>query len=160
MDRLWAALLAPDPSLLNLLLAEAKLPHIQRAAQILAERFPSHTDGLCDWERRILRRLEPGLCASGLVRVCIVDAGMVEPPRTFELLAHLRALGPLVDRELPWRVFQRESSRLTLSEAGRAVLAGEPAFAHLPYTRWVGGIALKGPHGLWVQGPDGRIIAR
>lgn len=160
VDRLWAALLAPTPSLLNLLLNEAKLPHIQRAAQLLAERFPSHTDGLCDWERRILRRLEPDMRVAELIAQCFVQAGMVEPPRTFELLAHLRALGPLVDRELPWRVFQRESSRLSLSETGQAVLAGEPAFTHLPYTRWVGGMQLRGPHGLWLQGSNGQIVAR
>ena len=160
VDRLWAALLAPNPSLLNLLLHEAKLPHIQRAAQILAARFPHHTDGLCDWERRILNTLQPGLCVSGLIRVCVVEAGMVEPPRTHELLAHLRALGSLVQRELPWRVYGPDSSKLTLSEAGRAVLAGQPAFEHLPYERWVGGIQLSGPHGLWVQGPDGQIITR
>lgn len=85
---------------------------------------------------------------------------MVEPPRTHELLAHLRALGSLVQRELPWRVYGPDSSKLTLSEAGRAVLAGQPAFEHLPYERWVGGIQLSGPHGLWVQGPDGQIITR
>lgn len=100
IDRLWAALLAPDPSLLNRLLREATLPHIQRAAQRLAE------------------------------------------------------------RELPWRVFERDSSTLSLSAAGRAVLTGSPAFDHLSYARWVGGIRLKGPQGLWVQGPDGHIHAR
>jgi hypothetical protein len=160
VDRLWAALLAPDPGLLNLVLVEAKLPHIKRAAQLLAERFPNHKDGLCAWERRILMQVQPDMRVADLIQQCIVQAGLVEPPRTFELLAHLRALGPLVDRELPWRVFQQDSSRLCLSEAGRAVLAGQPAFAHLPYTRWVGGIQLSGPHGLWVQGPDGQIIAR
>ncbi|MFT5582526.1 MAG: hypothetical protein ACI9VR_000102 [Cognaticolwellia sp.] len=160
VDRLWAALSAPDPTLLNLLLLEAKLPHIKRAAQILSERFPSHTDGLCDWERRILKQLQPDMRVAELIAQCIVQASMFEPPRPYELLAHLRALGPLVDRELPWRVFQQESSRLSMSQTGQAVLAGEPAFAHLPYTRWVGGIALRAPHGLWVQGPNGQIIAR
>lgn len=159
VDRLWAALLAPDPSLLNLLLVQAKLPHIKRAAQLLAERFPSHTDGLCEWERRILKLLQPDMRVAELIAQCIADAGMVEPPRYYELLAHLRALAPLVDRELPWRT-TKKSSRLSLSAAGQGVLAGEPAFEHLPYSRWVGGIALKGPHGLWVQGPDGQIIAR
>jgi hypothetical protein len=162
----WDAVRAPDPTAIHALLDihTAALPHLGAALRRHLEELPAVGDGLGRVEREALEAL--------------AAAGPQTPPEVF-LAAQRAEAAPFLGDTWMWtrlhELGQGESrlvqttageplgpppagpdggsfteQKLELTDAGRAVLAGEAdRAALLPLDRWVGGIHLTGPEPAW-----------
>jgi len=173
--RAWRAYRAPTPQAwFDLLKADlSPFPQLERSIVDLLEELPGFTTGLGATEARILeliasgdvqpfdvfpghqkrneRRVfdywEVGALLDGLVR-CRVPAvsGLEEGPFTLDM--HNDAL----------RHARYKQSRMSLTDLGKAALAGEQDFLHHnPIHRWWGGMLLTNER-LWRWNRDGRLL--
>jgi hypothetical protein len=153
--RAWDAVREPEPSALAQLLDQntSSLPFLAAALRRLLEELPDARSGLSRTERQLLealfnrtvddRRRVPRVRRAGRGTVCRRRVG----------LPHARGAGPLVTPLPPPpprgdpRTFM--SARAELTDAGRAVLAGEADRVDvLGIVRWVGGTHLV-PGRVW-----------
>ncbi|AWM04795.1 hypothetical protein [Bradyrhizobium amphicarpaeae] len=174
--RAWQAYRAPTPQAwFDLLDADLRLlPQLERCVVALLEELPNTTNGLGATETRILQLIAPGevppfdvfpgyqkpnarrvfdywevgALLDGLAR-CPMPAvtGLVEGPFTLDM--HDDAL----------RHARYKQSRLSLTDLGKAVLAGAEDFRrHNPIRRWWGGTLLTNER-LWRWYPETRLLA-
>jgi hypothetical protein len=171
----WEAVRAPEPTALHALLDThtAALPHLGPALRRLLEELPSVGDGLSRTERQALAALEAG--ARRPHEVFVVAQRAEEAPFLGDtwLWAHLHELGQGERRLVQTRAGEPlgpppplpgsdgfTDQELELTDAGRAVLAGEADRAALvPLDRWIGGIRVRGPEPAWrFDGARGRAV--
>jgi hypothetical protein len=145
--RAWAALRAPDPSGLAAIVASRSpvLRFLPEAFDRLAREYPSTRDGLSLTERRLLAAVANGAARAGeaFVRAAAREMrpflGDTWAYAAIERLA--RADTPLLDAARP----VVRTSTVALTEAGRAVLAGQEDHITLNgVDRWIGGVHLEG----------------
>ncbi len=167
----WTAFTSPDPRGLGRQIRRADSPLRHLAAALLRhlEEFPWTRDGLARSERQILRAVERG--AADPVEI-FKDCQKEEEPRymgdwsfwpILERL-HRGASPPLQTEPGPFvrpptaepREFRRQ--RVGLSEAGRAILAGDADQIRLNgCDRWLGGVRLR-PESFWRWDPVARRL--
>jgi hypothetical protein len=161
----WEAVRAPGPQGIEALLNThtAALPHLGPALRRHLEELPGVGDGLGRSERQALEALRDGPRSAFEVFVATQRAEEAAFLGDTWMWARLAALGAGEDRLVetadgaplgpppPRSVdegFPEQS--ITLTRAGRAVLAGEAdRAALLPLDRWVGGIHVTGPEPAW-----------
>lgn len=159
----WDAFRAPDPRRISALLEtdSSALPHLASALRRHLQQFPWMEDGLSRTERQALRSVADG--PRTFAEAFAADQGMENAIFLGDssFLAALADLGagpdPLVtwDDGAPVRTLAPGATvagiadhRLTLTDAGRAVLDGRAAWA--PRTdRWLGGVHLRAGDGGW-----------
>ncbi|HEX6122570.1 MAG TPA: DUF1835 domain-containing protein [Ktedonobacterales bacterium] len=164
----WQAFRAPDPTALAALVAgeTAALPFLRAALRRCLEEFPAPGSGLSRTERQLLEVLTTGVETPHAV----FQAWQAHEEAPFmgdtPLWMHLRRLGqgahPLIalaagpDGEsfrLPHECASAAAfaaQRLRLTDAGRAVLAGEADQLVLNGgDRWLGGVHLRTPGPIW-----------
>lgn len=172
--RAWRAYRAPTPQAwFGLLETDLRLlPQLERCVVALLEELPNVSSGLGATETRLLELIAPGgvqpfdvfpghqkpnehrvfdywevgALLDGLAR-CPVPAvsGLEEGPFTLDM--HEDAL----------RHARYKQSRLSLTDLGRAVLAGEDFSHHNPIRRWWGGTLLVSER-LWRWDRKGRLL--
>jgi hypothetical protein len=167
--RAWDAFRASDPRALEALVrgvaagagaaprdadgGMSALPFLQAALRRHLEEFPWTTDGLSRTERHLMQLMEAGPIAfadafprvhDGETAFYIADASL---QAVIERLA--ASAPPLI---VPGRA-------LTLTDTGRAVLAGEiDRVAHCGIDRWLGGVHLNGRCATWRWNPETQRI--
>jgi hypothetical protein len=168
LESAWAAITAPTPErLAGLLVARTTpMPLLERSLASLLGRFPSKTTGLSHWDVELLRHTaERGPDAMRVIGHTI-GHGMETRDLVGDgyLFARLRSLAdtrqprPLVTLAASGRL---RGSRVELTNAGRAVLAGTlNALDVNGIDDWVGGTHLESRQGnVWVH-DDGRLERR
>jgi hypothetical protein len=161
----WDAVRAPDPEAIEALLTThtAALPHLRAALRRHLEELPGVGDGLGRIERQALEALAAGARTPHAVFLATQRAE--EAPflgdtwmwsRLYELGQGERRLVQTTDAaplDPPPPLSGADGfprRELQLTDAGRAVLAGEAdRAALLPLDRWVGGIHVTGPEPAW-----------
>jgi hypothetical protein len=152
----WAALRAEDPGGLDRIAASRspELRFLGDAYDRLRREYPSTRDGLSLTERRILAATAegPGPVPAGTV---FARVGEREPRPFLADLFCFRAMDRLAGVRVPLLAADPDgpvaaATRLRLTGAGRAVLAGEADHVALNgVDRWVGGVHLQGPEARW-----------
>jgi hypothetical protein len=169
----WEAYCAPTPEVCSGLLDRplGKLSFLKRAMEDLLAELPSPTTGLGAAEAQLLERIASGHNRTDeLFRPGALKTRVFDPWELGALLEGL-AFGPApaiagLDRKLATldpdnargrnAAFRR--SRLSLTEFGRAVLAGEEDFSrHNPIRRWWGGTELTNDR-LWRWDRESRSL--
>jgi hypothetical protein len=157
--RAWDAFRASDPRKLEALVRDAaganpsELPFLAAALRRHLEEFPWTTDGLSRTERRLMQLAEAGPIAfkdafprvhDGETAFYIADSSLLA------VIERLSAAAP------PLMV---SGHALTLTDTGRAVLAGEiDRVSHCGIDRWLGGVHLNGRCATWRWNPDTQRI--
>jgi len=161
IDKAWAAVTAPDPTLLTELLAEepGPIPFLQRSLQWLMFRFPDVETGLNRWEMELLRQVaEKGPTAVKVVGFTIIRGidglDWVGDGYLFARLKHLAALSlrhPLVS--LTGNAAKLRTAEVHLTETGKRVLEGKANVVELNgIDDWIGGTHLDSTEGrVWFQ---------
>jgi Domain of unknown function (DUF1835) len=156
-QKVWDALRSPDPRGLAALAAEgtAGVPQLGRALRRHCQELPWTGDGLSLTERLILQLLaeEPRTAQQVFSRLMVER----EPLPWMSDLIFRDILEGMRRVEQPVLIgaFEGEdhrwpSERLTITELGRAVLAGEVDWLSLrPPARWLGGVLIPGPAPCW-----------
>jgi hypothetical protein len=156
--RAWDAFRASDPRALEALLRggsadTSALPFLEAALRRHLEEFPWTTDGLSRTERRLMQLMEAGPIAFGDAFPRVHDgetAFYIADSSLQALIDRLAASAPPL--VVPGRV-------LTLTDTGRAVLAGEiDRVAHCGIDRWLGGVHLNGRCATWRWNPTKQRI--
>jgi hypothetical protein len=175
--RAWEAFRASDPRLLDALVRAASaghgdgltagapghhaatdmsaLPFLEAALHRHLEEFPWTTDGLSRTERRVMELAQAG-------PIAFADAfPRMHDDETAFFIADL-SLQAVIDRlavaSPPLMVAGR---MLTLTDTGRAVLAGEiDRVGHCGIDRWLGGVHLQGRCPTWRWNPDTQRIVQ
>jgi hypothetical protein len=145
--RAWAAFRAPDPRGLGVIV-EARSPVLRfmpEAFDRLSREYPSARDGLSLTERRLLAAVADGAARAGeaFVRAAAREARpFLGDTLAFARLERLATADvPLVRAAAP----VEGHTPVSLTDAGRAVLAGEADHVTLNgIDRWVGGVHLQG----------------
>ena len=167
----WRAFRSPDPRELERFLLQdlSGLPFLGRALRRHLQDYPWLKDGLTRTERQILELVADGTSAPGLIFVenmnqeDVLFMGDWSTYRHIDLLC--RAKSPLLncapDPEFqcpPQMTITREeflAQRLTLSEYGRRVLAGDArATDMIERDMWLGGVRLRSDQPLWMWEDD------
>lgn len=173
----WDAIRAPDPATIHALLDThtAALPHLASALRRHLQELPAAGDGLGRVEREALEALAAAGPQTPIEVFVAVQRAEAAPflgdasmwsrlhelgrgePRLVQTTAG-EPLSPPPPRPGGERFTEQE---LELTDAGRAVLAGEAdRAALLPLDRWVGGIHLTGPDPAWRWDPRaGRAVS-
>jgi hypothetical protein len=174
-ERAWRAYRAPTPQAWwDLLKSDLKpVPKLGSVIVELLDELPDRATGLCATERRMLELIAPGG-----VPPFDVFPGQQKPtaPRVFDYwevgalldgLARcpLPAMSGLEEGPFsldmhndPVRHARYKQSRLSLTDLGTALLAGEEDFhRHNPSHRWWGGTELTNER-LWRWDPQGRAL--
>jgi hypothetical protein len=166
----WDAFRASDPRELDAFVRDAAsstrdgrdghvdmsaLPFLQAALRRHLEEFPWTTDGLSRTERRVMQLAEAGpiTFADAFPRVhegetafYIADASLLD------VIERLSAATPPL---------MASGHALTLTDTGRAVLAGEiDRVSHCGIDRWLGGVHLQGRCLTWRWNPDKQRIVQ
>jgi Domain of unknown function (DUF1835) len=153
--RAWDAVREPEPTALTAFLAgeTSSLPYLAAALRRLLEELPDTRSGLSRTERQLLEALSTG--PSTTAEAFLACGGREEAPFAgdawvYQTLAQLEPLitplPPPPPRGDP-RAFM--SARVEITDAGRAVLAGEADRVELlGIDRWVGGTHLV-PGAVW-----------
>jgi len=152
--RAWAAFRAPDPTGLQALDTSA-LPHLGSALLRHLEQFPSTRDGLSRTEKQILEAVANGASTKHeifLAHQRREDAIFMGDSPCFDYIDRLAtARTPLLNH----------NGRYALTDAGRAVLAGEADAVRLNgIDRWLGGVHLSGPEAAWRWDPAVRSLQK
>ncbi len=165
--RAWSAFCSPTPDGLATIAAtrSRELRFLGEAFDRLGREYPSTRDGLSLTERRVLAAVANGAVDAG---TAFVDATARETRPylgddwCFAMIERLaRAPVPLLDADTTGPRVDG-SSRLHLTTAGAAVLAGEADHASLNgIDRWIGGVHLQGhePSWRWDDGTE-TIVGR
>ncbi len=158
--RVWAAFRSPDPTALQIALANenlAPLPFLRMGLERLRQEYPDSRTGLSRTERQILTAAADGVTKPGdLFRA---SQAMESPPFMGDW-SFWRALAGLIESPAPLmatadgqpfrspprspgdRAFRRQS--LALTACGRDVLAGRRDWlATHSIDRWIGGVHLR-----------------
>jgi uncharacterized protein DUF1835 len=161
----WEAVRAPGPQGIEALLTTytAALPHLGPALRRLLEELPAVGDGLGRTERQALEALAAG--ARTPLKVFVASQRAEEAPFLGDtwMWMRLAVLGqgegrlvaaasgaPLGPPPPHSDTDGFATQELALTDAGRAVLAGEAdRCALVPLDRWVGGIHITGPEPAW-----------
>jgi hypothetical protein len=163
--RAWEAFRASDPRSLDALVHAAAsrdaavdmsaLPFLEAALRRHLEEFPWTTDGLSRTERRVMELAQAGPIAfaeafprvqEGETAFFIADLSLQN------VIERLAAAAP------PLIVSGRA---LTLTDTGRAVLAGEiDRVTHCGIDRWLGGVHLEGRCPTWRWNPETQRIVQ
>ncbi len=176
--RAWEAFRAPDPTQVERLLAEdaGALSFLAAALRRHLEQFPSTRDGLSRSERQALEAIGAGAATVAeaytashqgredpvwlgdatfvwyLERLCRVPHPLVELEGGGAVESH--GEDPTAEAEMIKR-------RVTLTEAGRDVLAGRADHVRLNgIDRWLGGVHLQGREAAWRWDADAGRLAR
>lgn len=158
--RTWEALSSTDPQGLVDLLREdlSAWPALRTGLVSHLRRFPSTRNGLDVVEEETLLALQGGALGFGELLTALQHAPRFWPLGLgdSQLLAHLRAMGPLVRLEGD----RPERAAVSLEAPGRAVLEGRrDALDARPLDRWVGGVHLDGRAAWRWDEADGRLVA-
>jgi hypothetical protein len=157
--RAWEAFRASDPRSLDALVHASgavdmsALPFLGAALRRHLEEFPWTTDGLSRTERRVMELAEAG-------PIAFVDAfPRVQDGETAFFIADL-SLQSLIEGLAAASPPLIVSGRgLTLTDTGRAVLAGEiDRVTHCGIDRWLGGVHLEGRCPTWRWHPETQRI--
>lgn len=161
----WAAFTAADPAALEALaappadpFAPAPLPYLSTALDRHLQEFPSAEDGLSRTEHQALRALADGPLA--LADLFVAAHVAAEPAIFMGDTVFFWAVGRLALGEAPLACIGGDPPGATLTEAGRAVLAGEANAATLRgLDVWRGGVHLTAqvPGFRWSR-RDGRLV--
>jgi hypothetical protein len=153
--KVWAAFTSPDPTALDAAANDSSpsvLPFLAGALHRFIEDYPAIGDGLPRTERHILRLLVERNGESRLAdqfdaqhktegRVYMGDT-------TFWRRARELASGPVPLVRVEGHVSEPPHGRAEITDAGRAVLAGEDDWVTLDgFDRWFGGVRLQAPSG-------------
>jgi hypothetical protein len=162
--RAWDAFRSPDPRLLDAMVHDATvrdatamsaLPFLKAALHRHLEEFPWTTDGLSRTERRVMELAQAEPIAFG-------DAfPRVHDGETAFYIAD-SSLQDVIDRLAEASPSLMVSGRmLTLTDTGRAVLAGEiDRVTHCGIDRWLGGVHLEGRCPTWRWNPETQRIVQ
>lgn len=168
IDTAWAAITAPTPEPLARLLAEGAGPMrlLHRSLASLLHRFPSATSGLSHWDMELLRHTaERGPVVARVIGHTLGQGmetrDLVGDGYLFARLRYLAATGhaqPLVTLAGTGHL---RGSRVDLTDAGRAVLAGTlNAVEANGIDDWVGGTHLDSRQGnVWFH-DNGTLVRR
>jgi Domain of unknown function (DUF1835) len=161
IDKAWAAVTAPDPTLLTALLAgePGPLPFLQRSLQWLMFRFPDAETGLGRLDMQLLRQVaEKGPTAAKVVGFAIIrEIDGLDWVGDGFLFARFKRLGapslrhPLVS--LTGNTAELRETEVHLTETGKRVLEGKANVVELNgIDDWVGGTHLDSTEGrVWFQ---------
>lgn len=157
--RAWEAFRASDPRKLEALVRDAAaanlsaLPFLAPALRRHLEEFPWTTDGLSRTERRLMQLAEAGPIAFKDAFPRVYDGETAFYIADSSLLAVIERLSAAAP---PLMV---SGHALTLTDTGRAVLAGEiDRVSHCGIDRWLGGVHLNGRCATWRWNPDTQRI--
>jgi hypothetical protein len=165
----WAAFRSPDPTAIEELIRgdTSALPFLASALVRHLEQFPSVQSGLSRTETAVLERLAIGPAEWKSVFLYSNDREEAVFIGDSSLLAYLDRLGaasvPLIrwQGDGPWLDAPSRDGPIEITEAGRAVLAGELDAVHLNgIDRWLGGVHLVGPEAEWRWAPPRRTLVR
>jgi hypothetical protein len=161
----WEAVRAPDPTAIAALLDThtAALPHLAPALRRLLEELPAVGDGLSRTERQALEAIAAGARTPHEVFAAVQRAEEAAFLGDTWMWARLHELGQGERRLVQTRAGEPvgappplpgsdgfTAQELELTDAGRAVLAGEADRAtFVALDRWVGGIRVRGPVPAW-----------
>lgn len=143
----WRAFTSPDPTDVERLVdaGTADLPFVEAALLRQLEEFPSTRDGLSRTERQLLGSVAPGVSSESELfeRTTAPDERPYLGDAPFLLY-----VGRLRDGRAP--LLTERDGAFELTEAGRAVLAGEDDHVRLNgLDRWLGGVHLHGEEAAW-----------
>jgi RNA polymerase sigma factor (sigma-70 family) len=176
--RAWQAFRAPDPQQIEMLIDElsrqeagnaggaggaggsgggddAALPFLAAALQRHLEEFPSTVDGLSRTERRLMELAHAGPIEiwTAFPRMHDLETAYYVTDRSFgQIVRNLSAAsGPLLAADITSRAAHHlPRGTITLTDAGRAVLAGTAdRVTQYGLDRWLGGVHLKGSGKTW-----------
>jgi hypothetical protein len=155
--RAWDAFRASDPRAVEALVRGAAdmsaLPFLEAALRRHLEEFPWTPDGLSRTERRVMQLMEAGPIAFADAFPRVHDgekAFYIADLSLQDMIERLAASSP------PLVVSGRA---LTLTDTGRAMLAGEiDRVAHCGIDRWLGGVHLNGRCATWRWNPTTQRI--
>jgi hypothetical protein len=152
----WEMLRSPDPTLLAAAAVTPTpgLPHLSRAIRRHCQELPWVNDGLSLTERMVLQLLAEGQKAIGEVYRDLMVAR--EPlPWLGDLMflfvvESMKRVSQPVFTAAPGRTQRWPSERLTITDMGRAVLAGVVDWLSLsPPERWLGGVHIAAYSRCW-----------
>lgn len=173
----WAAFRAPDPAPLEALLAgdTRALPYLAAALTRHLEEYPAVGDGLAHSERGLLQVIAAGEETPRAIFAAQQALEQAPYMGDLPLWSHLRDLGagprPLIaladgggrflaPHEAP-DPDQFAAQRVTLTDDGRAVLAGQADYLALNgIDRWLGGVHLRAGAPLWRWDAAARRLVR
>jgi hypothetical protein len=159
-ERAWRAFRGSTPEALEHLrqTETAALPYLAAALTRFLQEYPWTRDGLSRSERRLLQ-----LAAGGTIDLRTAFPRMHDAEEAYYMtdlsLAAMamdlaRASTPLLIRTAPNRGTRALDASVTLTNAGRAALAGElDRIEHFGIDRWLGGVHLRGRAGVWRWDP-------
>jgi hypothetical protein len=167
----WRAFCAPDPTAIEALLGQdtSALPFLRDALLRHLEQFPALGNGLSRTERQILEAVASG--AQQPVAIFMAQQAREEHPfmgddtlwsyieslsNTHDPLLHADG-GAFVPPDVPHQGLKQV---LTLTERGRAVLAGQADRARSGLDRWLGGVHLASSDVEWRWDAQSRRIVR
>jgi uncharacterized protein DUF1835 len=161
-DETWRAFTSPDPTRVEAVLARdtSALPFLAGALERFLEQFPGESDGLSRTERAILEEVGAGKRTFRALFPAVADRE--ERPfmgdDTF-----FRVMRGLASGRAPLLAIEGDpaSGRLSLTDAGRAVLEGrEDAVRLNGIDRWMGGVHLLGEESPWRFDRTARRLVR
>jgi len=147
--RVWNAFTAADPTeLASLTVDHPSFPFLGPALRRFLEEYPAVRNGLPRTETQVLRALEPGPLSPGRLYLASQEpeeARFMGDSTLWERVAELgQGPDPLVALDVVSGERQLPSGSVTLTETGRAVLAGEVDWATVHrLDRWYGGVHLQ-----------------
>jgi hypothetical protein len=164
--RTWDAFTASDPTTLVTLAQDHRaLPFLGPALRRFLEEYPSVRNGLPRSETQVLRALEGGPLSPGRLYVRSQEPEEARFMGDSTLWERVEELGagpnPLARLDVTRRKQALPEGKVTLTDTGRAVLAGEVdwAAAHR-LDRWYGGVHLESDRGHWRwDGSGGLLVA-
>jgi hypothetical protein len=160
----WQAFRSPDPTAIEGLLAQdtTALPFLHAALMRHLEQFPAIDSGLSRTESQILQAVAAGKQTP--LDIFLAEQSREEAPFMGDSALWSYIAGLCAGREpllkgagskafaLPSAFPRREdflSQALTITERGRAVLAGQADRARGGIDRWLGGVYLRGEDAAW-----------
>jgi len=167
-ERAWKAFRAPTPEALDALRHgdTTALPYLAPAVQRFLQEYPWTLDGLSRSERRLLRLADPGSIdlsaafprmADGETVYYVTDSSLIS------LAGELSRTLPALLTFAPGPSLGGGALRgsVTLTDAGRAVLAGEQdRIATCGIDRWLGGVHLRSDVDMWRWDDQHQCVTR
>ena len=151
--KMWDAFTSTDPTALNDAATETAptvLPFLAGALHRFIEDYPAVGDGLPRTERHILRSLAKGESSIGGLFLALqkTEERVYMGDTTFWYRVRELAAGPVPLVTIDGDASEPPDGRAAITDAGRAVLAGEEDWVKLNgFDRWFGGVRLEAPSG-------------
>ena len=158
--RAWDAFRASDPRALDALVRGAgtdadmsALPFLEAALRRHLEEYPWTTDGLSRTERHLMQ-------LAGAAPIAFADAfPRMHDGETAFYIADLSLLAVIERLAAASPPLMVSGNALTLTDTGRAVLAGElDRVSHCGIDRWLGGVHIQGRCATWRWNPERQRI--